>query len=89
MRTALVVLLLALPALAQRRPRPPHPVRPPVAPAPAPAPPSHEVTRIDMDQMDLKGQRPAFGAIVLYDRKDLKVQSMVKTRDSFRDEISF
>jgi hypothetical protein len=92
MRTALVVLLLALPALAQRRHRPappPTPTPPPAAPAPAPTPPSRGVTRIDMEQTDLKGQRPAYGAVVLYDRKDLKVRSMVKTRESFRDEISF
>ena len=42
-----------------------------------------------MEQVDLKGQRHAYGAVMLYDRKDLKVRSMVKTRDTFRDEINF
>jgi hypothetical protein len=87
MRTALVVLLLALPALAQGRHRPAPPAP---APAPAPAPvPVRGPTRIDMEQTNLTGQRTAYGAVVLYDRKDLKVRSMVKTRESFRDEISF
>jgi hypothetical protein len=82
MRTVLLVLLLAVPALAQRRHRP-------VAPPPPPPPAQRGETRIDMDAVDLKGQRCAYGAVVLHDRKDLKVRSMVKTPDNFRDEISF
>jgi hypothetical protein len=81
MRTALLALLMlvALPALAQRRrPRPPPPP-PPVE--------HHGPTRIDMETTELKGQRPAYGAVMLYDRKDLKVRSMVKLREDFRDEL--
>jgi hypothetical protein len=60
-----------------------------VAPQPVQLPAQRGPTRIDMEQVDLKGQRNAYGAVVLYDRKDLKVRSMVKLRESFRDEISY
>jgi hypothetical protein len=81
MRTLLAVLLLAVPALAQRRhPRPP-----------APTPPRTEPrgpVRIELDPQAVIGQRNAYGAVELYERKQLVPRSMVKTPESFRDEIS-
>jgi hypothetical protein len=75
MRTVLAVVLLALPALAQRKvPKPPPPRGP---------------ERIELPATSVTGQRHAYGAVELFERKDLKVRSMVKTPESFRDEIAF
>ncbi|MCA2980315.1 MAG: hypothetical protein INH37_18750, partial [Myxococcaceae bacterium] len=43
--------------------------------------------RIDFDDRLIQGQSNKSGAVYLYDRKELKVRSMVKKRESFRDEI--
>jgi hypothetical protein len=61
-------------------------------PAPAEAnagapPPTRGPTRIDFDDRLIQGQTNKSGAVYLYDRKELKTKSMIKTRDSFRDEI--
>ena len=56
------------------------------APASAP-PPSRGPTRIDFDDRLIQGQTNRSGAVYLYDRKELKTRSMLKSRDSFRDEI--
>jgi hypothetical protein len=65
-------------------------------PAPEPeaaAPPAGGVaptrgpTRIDFDDRLIQGQSNKSGAVYLYDRKELKTRSMVKKRESFRDEI--
>jgi hypothetical protein len=60
------------------------------APAEASAgapPPTRGPTRIDFDDRLIQGQTNKAGAVYLYDRKELKTKSMIKTRDSFRDEI--
>jgi len=56
------------------------------APSGAP-PPTRGPTRIDFDDRLIQGQTNKSGAVYLYDRKELKTKSMIKTRDSFRDEI--
>lgn len=66
------------------------------SPAPAPAtaavasgspPPSRGPTRIDFDDRLIQGQTNKSGAVYLYDRKELKTPSMIKKRESFREEI--
>ena len=49
--------------------------------------PTRGPTRIDFDDRLIQGQTNKSGAVYLYDRKELKQRSMIKTRDSFRDEI--
>jgi hypothetical protein len=49
--------------------------------------PTRGPTRIDFDDRLIQGQTNKSGAVYLYDRKELKTKSMIKTRDSFRDEI--
>ena len=44
-------------------------------------------TRIDFDDRLIQGQSNKSGAVYLYDRKELKVRSMIKKRENFRDEI--
>src|SRR6478672_10002251 len=44
-------------------------------------------TRIDFDDRLIQGQTNKAGAVYLYDRKELEVRSMVKLRESFRQEI--
>jgi hypothetical protein len=44
-------------------------------------------TRLDFDDRLIQGQTNKSGAVYLYDRKELKTRSMIKKRDSFRDEI--
>jgi hypothetical protein len=51
------------------------------------APPTRGPTRIDFDDRLIQGQTNKSGAVYLYDRKELKTRSMVKKRESFRDEI--
>jgi hypothetical protein len=50
-------------------------------------PPSRGPTRIDFDDRLIQGQTNKSGAVYLYDRKELKTASMIKKRESFRDEI--
>ncbi|MHB8879047.1 MAG: hypothetical protein ACYC8T_35545 [Myxococcaceae bacterium] len=57
------------------------------APASAPAVSSRGPTRIDFDDRLIQGQTNKSGAVYLYDRKELKTRSMIKKRESFRDEI--
>ena len=44
-------------------------------------------TRIDFDDRLIQGQSNKSGAVYLYDRKELKIRSMIKKRENFRDEI--
>lgn len=76
---------------------------PAAAPSPAPAAPEPAAaasgggdaatpgvrgpTRIDFDDRLIQGQSNKSGAVYLYDRKELKVRSMIKKRDNFREEI--
>jgi hypothetical protein len=50
-------------------------------------PPSRGPSRIDFDDRLIQGQTNRSGAVYLYDRKELKVRSMIKTPDNFRDQI--
>lgn len=50
-------------------------------------PPTRGPTRIDFDDRLIQGQTNKSGAVYLYDRKELKTRSMIKQRESFRDEI--
>jgi hypothetical protein len=50
-------------------------------------PPSRGPTRIDFDDRLIQGQTNKSGAVYLYDRKELKTRSMVKKRETFREEI--
>ncbi len=62
----------------------------PAAPATASAggaPPQRGPTRIDFDDRLIQGQTNKSGAVYLYDRKELKQRSMIKKRESFREEI--
>lgn len=55
------------------------------------APPDTMATRgparLDFDDRLVQGQSNKAGAIFLYDRKNLPLRSMVRTRMSFRDQI--
>ncbi len=51
------------------------------------SPPSRGPTRIDFDDRLIQGQTNKSGAVYLYDRKELKQRSMVKVRETFREEI--
>jgi hypothetical protein len=51
------------------------------------APPQRGPTRIDFDDRLIQGQTNKSGAVYLYDRKELQTKSMVKKRESFRQEI--
>lgn len=51
------------------------------------APPTRGPTRIDFDDRLIQGQTNKSGAVYLYDRKELKIRSMIKKRESFREEI--
>ena len=61
--------------------------------APAPEPAQKEEmqtrgpTRLDFDDRVVQGQGSKIGAVYLYDRKNLPLRSMVKKRESFRDQI--
>ncbi len=63
-------------------------------PTEEPAPPAEGAptsmrgpTRIDFDDRLIQGQTNKSGAVYLYDRKELKIRSMIKKRDNFREEI--
>jgi hypothetical protein len=62
--------------------RPPPPSTDPGSPAPK------GPTRIDFDDRLIEGQSNKSGAVYLYDRKDLAVDSMVKQPSTFRSEIA-
>ena len=42
---------------------------------------------IDFDDRLIQGQTNKSGAVYLYDRKELQTKSMIKKRESFRQEI--
>lgn len=82
-------------AAATRKPPTSAPV---AAPAPTPeaaspaadnsgAPAMRGPTRIDFDDRLIQGQTNKSGAVYLYDRKELKIRSMIKKRENFREEI--
>ncbi len=50
-------------------------------------PPTRGPSRIDFDDRLIQGQTNKSGAVYLYDRKELKIRSMIKKRETFRDEI--
>lgn len=83
------------PAATKKAPAAPAPAAPaPEAAAPAPsndsgggAPSVRGPTRIDFDDRLIQGQSNKSGAVYLYDRKELKIRSMIKKRENFRDEI--
>ena len=69
-------------------PSAPIPAAPPAtATAIAGPPPQRGPTRIDFDDRLIQGQTNKSGAVYLYDRKELKQRSMIKKRESFREEI--
>lgn len=59
----------------------------PSAPSDSGAPAVRGPTRIDFDDRLIQGQSNKSGAVYLYDRKELKIRSMIKKRENFRDEI--
>ena len=59
----------------------------PSATASAATPGQRGPTRIDFDDRLIQGQRNTAGSVYLYDRKELKQRSMIKKRESFREEI--
>jgi hypothetical protein len=60
---------------------------PEAAPVAENAPPTRGPTRIDFDDRLIQGQSNKSGAVYLYDRKELKVRTMVRRPESFRAEI--
>lgn len=97
----LILIAHAAEAGPKKKPKPaaPAPVAAPSAPAGAPSADAAPAaggdgatgvrgpTRIDFDDRLIQGQSNKSGAVYLYDRKELKVRSMIKKRDNFRDEI--
>jgi hypothetical protein len=91
----------ALAAVPKKKPAPPPMAMPrktptpaPSATAPDPSPgeqaPGSSVrgpTRIDFDDRLIQGQTNKSGSVYLYDRKELKIRSMIKKRENFREEI--
>ncbi len=51
------------------------------------APQMRGPARIDFDDRLIQGQTNKSGAVYLYDRKELKIRSMIKKRENFREEI--
>jgi len=100
---SLLALTFSAEALAGKRRgrgRPAHSA--PAAPAPEAAPSSEPApaaesggggapvrgpARIDFDDRLIQGQSNKSGSVYLYDRKELKVRSMLKKPESFRKEI--
>lgn len=82
-------------AAAARKQPPSVPAAAPSMPEAAPAPSADSggapavrgPTRIDFDDRLIQGQSNKSGAVYLYDRKELKIRSMIKKRENFRDEI--
>lgn len=79
------------PVVAKKVPAPVSPLPSSVpetpAAAEAPAPGTRGPARIDFDDRLIQGQSNKSGAVYLYDRKELKIRSMVKKRENFREEI--
>jgi hypothetical protein len=82
------------PAAAPAKKPPSVPTGMPSVPESAPAqadsggaPAMRGPTRIDFDDRLIQGQSNKSGAVYLYDRKELKIRSMIKKRENFRDEI--
>ena len=98
---ALSILAVGTDALAapKHAPKRSHPAELKLKPSSAPEPdasagasnaapaPTRGPTRLDFDDRLIQGQTNRSGAVYLYDRKELKTRSMVKKRESFRDEI--
>lgn len=61
---------------------------PAATPQPTSAPAPRGPQRIDFDDRVIEGQTNKSGAVYLYDRKDLQVDSMVKQPNTFRSEIA-
>ncbi len=77
--------------LAAAKAEPPAPKSEPAASeSPAPAAPSatRGPTRIDFDDRLIQGQTNRSGAVYLYDRKELPLHSLVKKRQTFREQIA-
>jgi hypothetical protein len=78
-----------------RRPPPPPEQKAPEPEKSEPAPeaqsaapvPHRGPTRLDFDDRLIQGQTNKAGAVYLYERKELKVRSMVRLRENFRPEI--
>ena len=102
MLSALTLVLAGQAAAAPKKKAAPAAKRPSVPVAPATsntdavaspagdsggAPPTRGPARIDFDDRLIQGQTNKSGAVYLYDRKELKVRSMIKKRDNFREEI--
>jgi len=68
-------------------PSTPIPAAPAATAAAGGAPPQRGPTRIDFDDRLIQGQANKSGAVYLYDRKELKQRSMIKKRETFREEI--
>jgi len=83
------------PAAPAKKPAAAAPASAPAAAAPDAAPSGDSggapgvrgPTRIDFDDRLIQGQTNKSGAVYLYDRKELKIRSMIKKRENFRDEI--
>lgn len=98
---SILAVLVATPAHAVPKKKAPAAAVPaakksvPTSPAPEAAPAGGDSggaqvrgpTRIDFDDRLIQGQSNKSGAVYLYDRKELKVRSMIKKRENFRDEI--
>lgn len=76
----------AAPAAA-KKPATPAPNDPAPAAAGGDTPGVRGPTRIDFDDRLIQGQTNKSGAVYLYDRKELKIRSMIKKRENFREEI--
>ena len=72
---------------AQPPPESPPPTTASTTVASGSPPPARGPTRIDFDDRLIQGQTNKSGAVYLYDRKELKTPSMIKKRESFREEI--
>jgi hypothetical protein len=79
------------PAVVKKKPIPVVPGSTDPEPAAAATDPNqpklHGPTRIDFDDRLIQGQSNKSGSVYLYDRKELKIRSMLKKRENFRDEI--
>src|SRR5689334_12908174 len=63
----------------------PEPASPPGGAATPPQVATRGPTRLDFDDRLIQGQSNRAGAVYLYERKELPIDSMVKKRDSFRE----
>ncbi len=72
---------------AEARPEPRSEAPAPEAVAAASPSATRGPTRIDFDDRLIQGQTNRSGSVYLYDRKELPLQSMVKKRLTFREQI--